>query len=63
MNKISNFQGIDTDLHGTPAFLQAASVDPDHQKHIEADLEEKCIQTNISGQLAATEIYQLPRKF
>ena len=42
-------QGIDTDLHGTPAFLQSLSVDPDHEKHIDPDLENKCIQTNISG--------------
>ena len=42
-------QGIDTDLHGTPAFLQSLSVDPEHDKHIDPDLENKCIQTNISG--------------
>ena len=44
------WQGIDTDLHGTPAFLQGASVDPDHDKHIDKELEQKCIQTNISGE-------------
>jgi len=41
-------KGIDTDLHGTPAFLQGASVDPNHDKHIDKEVEEKCIQTNIS---------------
>ena len=41
-------KGIDTDLHGTPAFLQAASVDLNHEKHIDKDTENKCIQTNIS---------------
>ena len=41
-------QGIDTDLHGTPAFLQSLSVDPEHKNHIDPDLEQKCIQTNIS---------------
>ena len=43
------YQGIDTDLHGTPAFLQGASVDPNHDKHIDKETEDKCIQTNISG--------------
>jgi len=42
------YQGIDTDLHGTPAFLQGASVDPNHDKHIDKETEDKCIQTNIS---------------
>ena len=42
-------KGIDTDLHSTPAFMQAASVDPNHEKHIDKDTENKCIQTNISG--------------
>ena len=37
-------QGIDNDLHGTPAFLQNASVDPNHKKHIdpEVDMEIFC---------------------
>merc|ERR1719348_1146540 len=39
---------FDSDLHGTPAFLQSASVDPNHAKHIDKDLESRCIQTNIS---------------
>jgi len=41
-------KGIDNDLHGTPAFLQSASVDPNHAKHINKDVEQKCIETNIS---------------
>ena len=49
MKLMRTLQGIDTDLHGTPAFLQSLSVDPDHEKHIDPDLENKCIQTNISG--------------
>ena len=32
-------QGIDNDLHGTPAFLQNASVDPNHKKHIDPEVE------------------------
>jgi len=41
-------KAIDNDLHGTPAFLQAASVDPNHAKHIKKEVEQQCIQTNIS---------------
>jgi tetratricopeptide (TPR) repeat protein len=41
-------KGIDNDLHGTPAFLQSASVDPNHKKHIDAALEKRCIELNIS---------------
>ena len=41
-------KGIDNDLHGTPAFLQTASVDPNHSKHIKEEVEKKCIETNIS---------------
>jgi len=41
-------KAIDNDLHGTPAFLQAASVDPNHAKHIKKEVEQKCIETNIS---------------
>ena len=41
-------KGIDNDLHGTPAFLQSASVDPNHEKHIDPALEQRCIQLNIS---------------
>ena len=26
------------------------SVDPDHKKHIDPELEQKCIDTNISGE-------------
>jgi len=41
-------KAIDNDLHGTPAFLQSASVDPNHAKHIKKEVEQQCIQTNIS---------------
>ena len=41
-------QGIDNDLHGTPAFLQVASVDPNHKKHIDPEVEKRCIELNIS---------------
>jgi len=41
-------KGIDNDLHGTPAFLQNASVDPNHKKHIEPEVEKRCIELNIS---------------
>merc|ERR1719509_237729 len=41
-------KGIDNDLHGTPAFLQTASVDPDHKKHIDPAVEQRCIALNIS---------------
>ena len=33
-NGILYLKGIDNDLHGTPSFLQAASVDPDSEKKI-----------------------------
>jgi len=41
-------KGIDTDLHGTPAFLQAASVNPDQKNCISKETEQECIQLNIS---------------
>jgi len=41
-------KGIDTDLHGTPAFLQAASVNPDQKNCITKEQEKQCIQLNIS---------------
>jgi len=41
-------KGIDNDLHGTPAFLQNASVDPNHKKHIDPEVEKQCIALNIS---------------
>ena len=33
-NAILYLKGIDNDLHGTPAFLQSASVDPNSGKYI-----------------------------
>jgi hypothetical protein len=53
-------KGIDTDLHGTPAFLQAASVDPNHEKHIKKETEQRCIEINISvyNNLAACLLQQ-----
>merc|ERR1712080_159679 len=40
-------KGIDNDLHGTPEFLQAASVDPNSDKKISPELEQECIRANI----------------
>ena len=34
-------QGIDNDLHGPPAFLQNASVDPNHKKHIDPEVDKE----------------------
>merc|ERR1712050_251314 len=47
-NAILYLKGIDNDLHGTPAFLQTSSVDPNSEKKISAELEQECIKTNIS---------------
>ena len=41
-------KGIDTDLHGTPAFLQSASVDPNSSKKVAKEVEDQCIAANIS---------------
>jgi len=41
-------KGIDNDLHGTPAWLQNESVDPNHKKKIDPALEQQCIAMNIS---------------
>merc|ERR1719500_1931542 len=57
-------KGIDNDLHGTPAFLQTASVDPNHKKHIEPAVEQRCIALNISvyNNLAACLLQQKDSK-
>jgi len=47
-NAILYLKGIDNDLHGTPAFLQSASVDPNSDKKISPELEKECIKANIS---------------
>lgn len=47
-NGILYLKGIDNDLHGTPSFLQAASVDPDSEKKISDQMELECINANIS---------------
>jgi len=47
-NAILYLKGIDNDLHGTPAFLQVASVDPNSDKKITPELEKECIKANIS---------------
>jgi len=41
-------KGIDTDLHGTPAYLQFASVDPQQKNCVSKEVEQECIQLNIS---------------
>ena len=41
-------KGIDNDLHGTPAYLQAVSVDPNSNVKISEDLEKQCIKANIA---------------
>lgn len=46
-NGILYLKGIDNDLHGTPSFLQAASVNPDSDKKISAQMELECINANI----------------
>ncbi|XP_023327118.1 tetratricopeptide repeat protein 9C, partial [Eurytemora carolleeae] len=40
-------KGIDNDLHGTPAYLQAVSVNPDQANCISKQMEQECIQLNI----------------
>ena len=47
-NAILYMKGIDNDLHGTPAYLQAFSVDPNSKVKISQDLEEQCIKANIA---------------
>jgi len=47
-NAILYLKGIDNDLHGTPAFLQSASVDPNSEKKITEEMEQECIKANIS---------------
>ena len=47
-NAILYMKGIDNDLHGTPAFLQSSSVNPNSDKKISKDLEEQCIKANIA---------------
>lgn len=47
-NAIMYLKGIDNDLHGTPAFLQTSSVDPNSEKKITEEMEKECIKTNIS---------------
>ena len=47
-NAIMYLNGIDNDLHGTPSFMQFASVDPDSEKKIPQSLEQECIKANIS---------------
>jgi len=47
-NAILYLKGIDNDLHGTPAFLQVASVDPNSEKKITEEMEQECIKANIS---------------
>ena len=56
-NTFLTLQAIDNDLHGTPAFLQTASVDPNNVKHIKKEVEQQCIQTNISGSLLCKNQY------
>jgi len=41
-------KGIDVDLHGTPAFLQEMCVHPGQQNTMPPELEQQCIQLNIS---------------
>jgi len=41
-------KGIDTDLHGTPAFLQQLSVHPGQNNSIPKELEDECIALNIT---------------
>eukprot|EP00088_Acartia_fossae_P047831 TRINITY_DN5197_c0_g1_i12.p1 TRINITY_DN5197_c0_g1~~TRINITY_DN5197_c0_g1_i12.p1 ORF type:complete len:219 (+),score=91.36 TRINITY_DN5197_c0_g1_i12:49-705(+) len=41
-------KGIDTDLHGTPAFLQQLSVHPGQKNSIPKELEDQCIELNVS---------------
>jgi len=41
-------KGIDTDLHGTPAFLQQMSVHPEQKNSIPKDVEDACIEMNIT---------------
>jgi len=41
-------KGIDTDLHGTPAFLQQLSVHPGEKNSISKELEDQCIELNIT---------------
>lgn len=47
-NAILYMKGIDNDLHGKPAFLQFASVDPNSDKKIPENLEDECIKANVS---------------
>ena len=47
-NAILYMKGIDNDLHGTPEFLKTSSVNPDSEKKIDDELEDKCIEANIS---------------
>ena len=47
-NAILYLKGIDNDLHGTPEFLKTSSVNPDSEKKIDDELEDKCIEANIS---------------
>ena len=47
-NAILYMKGIDNDLHGTPAYLQAVSVDPNSKVKISEDLEKQCIKANIA---------------
>ena len=47
-NAILYMKGIDNDLHGTPAYLQAVSVNPDSNVKISEDLEKQCIKANIA---------------
>jgi hypothetical protein len=50
-------QGIDTDLHGTPAFLQFASVDPNHVNHVNPETEQRCIQMNITSMFSLKGLF------
>jgi tetratricopeptide (TPR) repeat protein len=47
-NAILYMKGIDNDLHGTPAFLQNVSVNPEAANCMRPEDEEKCIKANIS---------------
>ena len=47
-NAIMYLKGFDNDVHGTPSFLQAASVDPNSDKKIPPEMEQECIKANIS---------------
>ena len=53
-------KGIDNDLHGTPAYLQAVSVNPDQANCISKQMEQECIQLNIQGRSGSLYFHFFP---